>query len=83
MGLEHTGDKPIPISQPTGLRSWFSVYLDNWDQFTVGPESMYHLVKDKPSPEQIAIRAACVRMRVRRSEKEDLGRHDSCPYPRC
>eukprot|EP00974_Lingulodinium_polyedra_P102088 9885797-Lingulodinium_polyedra.AAC.1 len=33
--LEHVGSQPVPLRAPFGARSWYSVYLDNWDQFTI------------------------------------------------
>eukprot|EP00973_Karenia_brevis_P082727 11467261-Karenia_brevis.AAC.1 len=37
---ELTGNSQIPVRSHTGLQSFHQTYLNNWDQFSTGPEFM-------------------------------------------
>ena len=64
---EHVGSQPIPVEAPVGWRMWYSVYFDNWDQFTVADWSLFDAVEGKASPEQLAVRETWARKGVTRN----------------
>eukprot|EP00959_Pyramimonas_sp_CCMP1952_P055341 1157022-Pyramimonas_sp.AAC.1 len=55
---EHRGNRAFPVREVGRRRSWFHVYLDNWDQFTVGSATHLATEKGQASSEQLQVREA-------------------------
>ena len=70
--FEHAGSQPIPVPTPLGVRMWYSIYLNNWYQFTIGDQEAFEAAQRRPSPEQLALREAWARVGVNRNPAKTI-----------
>ena len=69
---EHRGNRAMPLRPSLGAQSWFHVYLDNWDQFTIGSAADLKAARGRPSAEQARLREAWASRGVLRSAGKEV-----------